>query len=112
MRIVVGAHAVQRIKERVGIKSGKKMQLLAEAAYYEGQSIYETSGISLSLMEDRLRPSHPERDLRLYRDQIFVYEYDFLVTVLPKDLGYMKAMEKSRAKHNRQAKRAKKKLVA
>lgn len=103
--ITIIDHSSERIKERVGIKSAKHRQILAEAAYAVGQRIYETEGISRLLMENRLRPQWPTRELVLYRDQIYVFQDEVLITVLPKDANYVRLMEKIRFKEHRKQKK-------
>ena len=60
-------------------------------------------GASLKLIQRRKRDEFTDRDLVLYRDQIFVFDGHSLVTVLPVDYDYLKIMNKARCKRNKKS---------
>lgn len=99
--LIITCHADQRIKERVGIKSRQARQNYVMKAYGEGLRIGECSGLSLKFMLSRKKEEFAYRELVLFRDQIFVFEKNYLVTVLPTDCDYKKQMDKIRCKHNK-----------
>lgn len=99
--IIITNHANERIKERVGIKSQRAKEAYVMKAYYEGLREKDCSGASLKLIQRRKRDEFTDRDLVLYRDQIFVFDGHSLVTVLPVDYDYLKIMNKARCKRNK-----------
>lgn len=99
--IIITNHANERIKERVGLKSQHAKEAYVMKAYYEGLREKDCSGASLKLIQRRKRDEFTDRDLVLYRDQIFVFDGHSLVTVLPVDYDYLKIMNKVRCKRNR-----------
>ena len=99
--IIITHHANERIKERVGLKSQHAKEAYVMKAYYEGLREEDCSGVSLKLIQRRKGDEFTNRDLVLYRDQIFVFDGHALVTVLPVDSDYLKIMNKVRCKHNK-----------
>lgn len=101
INITISDHANQRIKERIGIKSQRAKQEYVARAYYEGLRENECDGLSLKFILSRKKEGYENRDLVLYRDQLFVFEDERLVTVLPVDAAFHKTMNKIRCKHNK-----------
>lgn len=98
--IVVTNHANKRIKQRVGIKGFAAQVAYVEKAYEHGLRKEDCTCASLRLLEGREEFSN-DRELVLFRDQIFVFDGLTLVTVLPIDQDYQKLMNKVRCKHNK-----------
>ena len=100
LNVVISNHANKRIKQRVGIKSFNAQVGYVEKAYKQGLRKEDCTGASLRLLEEREEFSN-DRDLVLFRDQIFVFDGLTLVTVLPIDQDYQKLMNKVRCKRNK-----------
>lgn len=101
--ILISDHANERIKERVGLKSQHAKEAYVMRAYYEGLREKDCTGVSLKFIQRRKKGEYGNRELVLYRDQIFVFQNYALVTVLPVDSAYLKAMNKIRCKRNRKS---------
>lgn len=71
--IAISNHANKRIKQRVGIKSFNAQVGYVEKAYEQGLRKEDCTGASLRLLEEREEFSN-DRDLVLFRDQIFVFD--------------------------------------
>ena len=98
--IAISNHANKRIKQRVGIKSFNAHVGYVEKAYAFGLRKQDCTCASLRLLEGSEEFSN-DRELVLFRDQIFVFDGLTLVTVLPVDQDYQKLMNKVRCKRNK-----------
>lgn len=95
-------HANERMKERTGIKSRYLMAQNASKAFALGLRESNCKGAELKYIRSYKKDSvNGERELVLYEDQIWVFEGLTLVTILPRDLDFVKKMEKIRRKNNR-----------
>ena len=103
--IIITDHARGRIKERVGIKSQHEKEAFAMKAYYEGLREDDCTGVSLKLIQSCKKDEFWYRELVLYRDQIYVFEGQTLITVLSLDSNYLKIMDKNRCKRNKRNKK-------
>lgn len=101
--ITICDHANKRIKQRVGIKGFAAQLNYVEKAYKCGLRKEECNcPASVRLLQAREGVAQ-NRELVLYRDQVFVFEDSTLVTVLPIDHDYQKVMNAIRCKNNRRS---------
>ena len=99
MELIITDHAALRIKERVGIKNAKGKEALAMAAYTEGMRLGECD--RLSEIELMAHNKYEFREVVMYRDQLFIFDGNVLITVLPVNQDYRRIMESKRARMNR-----------
>ncbi len=102
VEIIVTQHARERIKERMCIKSLGRMERIAMDAYENGFCLDELTGAMRNhLLKSDKPEEYPDRELRLYGDQVFIFVENYLVTVLPLNMKFRKNMEKKRSKQNK-----------
>lgn len=99
MELIITDHAALRLKERAGIKNAKRRESFAEAAYMEGIRIDNCD--RLSAKEILAHSKNEYREVVVYHDQLFIFEDNVLITVLPVNKEYKRIMEERRAKFNR-----------
>ena len=80
---------------------------IAEEAYRRGLRMKDCVGLQKAylLSNKKNDPEYAGRELVLYMDMIFVFCAARLITVLPKNQGYSKRIEKNRSKARRREKR-------
>lgn len=102
MELIITKHAQQRMKERVGIKSAERMYRLATCAFEKGFSMDNTDCMMILRSFEKIdQEKYPNRILRMYNEQIYVFLNNLLLTVLPVDSELRKKMEKKRSKMNK-----------
>lgn len=99
--VIITQHAYVRIKERMNVKSKKRMQRIAEQAFVKGKEINELKGIESRVLQKCLKEGTDNRTLKIFQDRVFVFERKYLVTMLPIDKKFQKNMEKKRYKQKR-----------
>ena len=100
--IIITAHAKNRMKERLNIKSPERMQRIAQKAYEKGEGKEDLTGIRYRYL---MQYTKGEKSVKLYNDQVFVFWEKILITVLPKDKRFQRNMEKKRSKAKKQQRR-------
>lgn len=106
MSIVVTRHADQRIKERIpGMKSAGRRAALAQAAWDFGVRLGEGNRVQEEYLRERkakalIYEEYKGREGVIYRDHMFIFAGDRLITVFPRDEFAVKA-ERVRAKAHR-----------
>ena len=100
--IMICDHANDRLKERTGVKSRYLMSQNASKAFVLGLREENCKGPELKYLRKYKKDSdNGERELVLYEDQLWIFEGLTLVTILPRDLDFVKKMEKIRSKRHR-----------
>ena len=100
--VTITKHAISRIKERVGIKNSRGQIDIAENAFRFGVRCVDAVGAERKYIESRIKdePKYANRDIRLYRDILFVFVHNILITVLPPDKTFCKKLQANRRKKN------------
>ena len=100
--VTLTKHSINRIKQRVGIKNRCGQIGIAENAFLFGVSYDEAVGAERKYIESRMNdnPEYFGREVKLYRDVLFVFADNRLITVLPPDRTYCKKLEAQRRKKN------------
>ena len=107
MSIVISRHADKRIKERIpGMKSAEKRAELVGKAWTEGIRLGEGNRAEEAYLLDRAASElvyreYAGREGVIYRDFMFIFEGDHLVTVFPRKSEFAKREERIRAKQRR-----------
>lgn len=96
-------HAAERMKERLNIKSAKRMRSIAEKAYVDGIQETDCDNPTKKIFEQLSKNSNYDNvEARIYQDRAFIFNKSGnLVTVCPIPRGYRKNMENRRAKARR-----------
>ena len=100
--VTITKHAVDRIKQRIGIKNSRGQVDIAENAFLRGVSYDDAVGAQRKYIESRIKdePEYAGRDIKLYRDILFVFIENRLITVLPPDKIFCKKLQAQRRKKN------------
>ena len=100
--VTVTKHAIDRIKQRIGIKNSRGQVCVAENAFLWGVCYDEAVGAERKYIESRIKdkPEYAGRDIKLYRDVLFVFIDNRLITVLPPDKTFCKKLQAQRRKKN------------
>lgn len=93
-------HAAERMKERLNVKSAKRMRSIAEKAYAEGIRETDCDNPTKKIFEQLSKNSNYDNvEARIYQDRAFIFNKSGnLVTVCPIPRSYRKTMENRRAK--------------
>lgn len=93
-------HAIERMKERLNVKSAKRMQSIAEKAYLYGLREIDCDHRTKKVFEQLAQnESYNSVDARIYQDRAFIFNKGGnLITVYPISKEYQKAMQNRRAK--------------
>ena len=100
--VTITKHAICRIKERVGIKNSRGQIGIAENAFRFGVCIDDAVGAERKYIESHIKEEaeYADRDIRLYRDVLFVFVENRLITVLPPDKTFCRKLQANRRKKN------------
>ena len=100
--VTITKHAVERIKQRIGIKNSRGQVVIAENAFLRGIGYDDAVGAERKYIESRIKdePKYEDREIKLYRDTLFVFQENLLITVLPPDRTFCKKLQAQRHKKN------------
>ena len=104
-------HAAARMKERLNVKSAKRMRSIAKKAYVDGIRETDCDNPTKKIFAQLSKNSNYDNvEARIYQDRAFIFnKHGNLVTVCPIPKDYRKTMENRRAKAHRDADFRKKK---
>ena len=77
--IKVSTHAYERARERLGLNADALKRLCA-LAYCYGTHFEDTKGALFRFLERR-KAEHPDNDIRVYGENLFIFKGERLVTV-------------------------------
>ena len=97
-------HATERMKERLNVKSEKRMKSIAQKAYSHGIRETDCDRHTKKVFEQLAKnENYSNIDARIYQDRAFIFNKEGkLVTVHPVLKDYRKVMESCRAKSRKE----------
>lgn len=82
MKIIVTNHARQRMKERLELDSDFEIEKSARKAFYKGFGYREVGRQLQKYMWKRYVQHNYKGDIKLYKNHLYVFKYNVLVTVI------------------------------
>lgn len=97
--IRVSLHAYDRAKQRMGLNK-KAIERLASIAYYKGIKLEEVRGSFLRYIQEHFK-YQKNHNVIIFANMVFLYDREFLVTVVHLPAKYQKCVKQLLTKHKK-----------